>query len=63
MRFRWTQMFGEHSLYFSNDEYEYEYRTYDAYFAKDVIKVANYQIGKAWNMTKAVIKVYKKDKI
>ena len=56
-------MFGEYSLFFSNGEDEYEYRTYDAYFAKQVISQANHSVGKAWNKTKNTLQVFKKTEL
>ena len=50
--FRWSERFGEYSLYFRGTGKEYCYKTYDAYFAKNLIDIAYYKPGFAWNKVK-----------
>ena len=57
--FKYTECFGEYSLFFSSTGKEYEYRTYDAYFAKDIIRIAARKPGTAWNKVKKYLEVYK----
>jgi len=52
INFRWSAIYGEYSLFFFKQSKEYEYRTYNASFAKDIIRLANKKPGSAWNKTK-----------